>query len=103
MSKNEYPPREEVTREQWESYQQELLGLRDALFDSHFVEVNKKIVEFTKEIRERFPDYDEYLAYHVPIWSTPFFEHSPKLDFPEPLSVKSFLEKLKQELVPEAE
>jgi len=96
MKGNEYPPREEATREEWESYQQELKNLANTL-RSHFGEVYEEIVEFAHELKEKFPDYQEYIGFHVIAGSTALFEDSPKLDFPEPYSVKSFYKRMQKE------
>jgi hypothetical protein len=53
--------------------------------------------EFRDEIKERYPDFESFLSYHVFIGSSPS-NAMEKIDFPEPYSVRSFLERLIKEL-----
>ena len=57
-----------------------------------------KIVEFGNKITANIPDYKKYITWHMLIGSSTEFEISPKLDLPEPYSVKSFIQKCVKEL-----
>lgn len=55
-----------------------------------------KVVEFSNEIKKKYPDYEKYLAYHILIGSTPDYENIDEFDFPKEDSVLKFVkEKLK--------
>ncbi len=58
----------------------------------------KKIVEFGNKVKANVPDYGKYVAWHRLISSGTDFEISPKLDLPEPYSVKSFIQECVKEL-----
>ncbi len=57
----------------------------------------KKQRKFRDDIKGRYPDFESYLSYHVLVGSSPL-DAIEKLDFPEPYSARTFLEKLIKEL-----
>lgn len=92
---------EKCKKEEWEQFEKEMLFLRKRLLGAvkkaNNTESNelffRLIWEFLKQIKERYKEEcDRYLAFHILAASGTEFYHSPNLDFPEPFSVKKFLE-----------
>lgn len=54
---------------------------------------------FAKKLKTIYPDYNKYIAYHELIGSNGIIHtQAPKLDFPEPDSVKTFYEETLKKL-----
>lgn len=96
---------EKRKREEWEKFKADLKELNTKVLDKarqilgkEYLEWTDKRYHFAMQIKKNYPDYQDYIAFHVLAFSTREYEDSPKLDFPEPDSVKTFLENLEKEL-----
>lgn len=92
---------------EWMRVKEEIAGLlvrvetlaMERLGDEAFAWHDKRFVDHAKEIRLIVPDCCDYVAWHKFIGSTVFYEMSPKLDLPEPYSIKAYLDSLVRELM----
>ncbi|MFA6159751.1 MAG: hypothetical protein WC678_01520 [Parcubacteria group bacterium] len=91
-----------------EKYRDEILGLKNKLdkittdladIDQTF-EIMERVAAFSESIKEKFPDYASYGAWHGFSGSDISNNEAPvtKLDFNGEYNVKNFLEKLLAEL-----
>lgn len=97
---------------EWQTYSEQIKELVDKLnakvteLDagddkaSTYWEVDRRIMNFGNIIRRKYPtEFEKYIALHALGGSSLIsYAKAPKLDFPEPDSVKSFLEKIMTEL-----
>lgn len=91
---------EEEKQKEWKKFKEELCALQEELMEILREKKGpeaktiffKLMGDFAEKIREKYKDCEKYLAYHIIISSGTEFYYSPKPDFPEPFSVKSFLE-----------
>ena len=69
-------------KDKWnEAYKKDALG------------THEKIIEFAEKIKNKYPDYQDYMLYHLLIGSIPKSK-LPKFDFPGEDSVEKFIESL---------
>ena len=66
------------------------------------LERHSQITDFINNIKQKFPDYHEYAAFHIAAGSSPqsfsWSEFpSDKIDFPKQYSVENFFDQLTQE------
>lgn len=91
---------EESPDKYWETFENEIKELRNRLLKGpDGVELYGQFADFRDALQKKYPDnYHKYVAYHALIGSTlDPDEKAPELDFPEPDSVKSYLENLLKE------
>lgn len=88
-------------KRKWEEFKEEMCGLRDELMDvlkdkKGEAEGRKIFLKltwgFAEAIEKEYSDCRDYLTFHILIGGEFDFVYSPKLDFPEPLSAKFFIE-----------
>ncbi len=97
---------EESPEAEWERFGKELFVLKEKLNDliiakkgENWGEIFFNIPsEFAKKLLSEFKDCHQYYAYHILLESSTSYEKSPKLDFPEPFSVKTFIQNKIEEL-----
>lgn len=101
MESNEQPPHDEHFEAQTRHLKELLSAIDKKVLEDIKKEasVQEKIVDFAQNLREKFPDAEEYSAFHILAGSTMSENIAPKaFDFPEPDSVRSFLEHLSKEV-----
>lgn len=75
------------------------LKAKESMGDSGVLWAYSKASNFALILQKIYPAYGKYIAYHELIGSSQIaYLKAPNLDFPEPNSVKSFLEKCLAEL-----
>lgn len=90
-----------AAEKEWQAFDQKLEALKTGLFDNIFKNkettaeklenYNEEMCDFSDKIKEKYPDHEEYLAYHSLIGSTITFAAAPKLDFPGEYNIENFL------------
>lgn len=84
---------------EFENEEEKIKKIIADLYDRNMVVFQNAIVEKAEELRSKYPDYEDYLFYHILAGSTP--EHKlDKMDFEGEDSIESFLKVQIQTLPP---
>ena len=83
---NDNKPRSEQIR-----YCQKIVKLRDAFYSEDDMTASyNQMIEKAQSLKTKYPDYEDYAAYHALIGSTA--PEATQLDFPNNDSIKKWLE-----------
>jgi hypothetical protein len=88
-------PKEQINKEQ-----SNLEELKKKLWNNYYEpgtdesHTNKKILDFSAKLKEKYPDYMDYRMWYVLVGGTPDYQGEEKFDFPGEDSVVEFINSL---------